>query len=438
MASIHPLPGWRYDPGVVDYAEVVTPPYDVISPAMQDELYAKNPHNAVRIIFGREQDDDNEQNNKYTRAATCLDAWREEKVFIQDKPSVYLYEQSFSDGETSYTRRGFFCRVLLSEWGEDGVYPHEKTLAGPKVDRLNAMRAVRGNPGPVFGLLTDSEGAISECLKTLVAYEPVMDIKDHDEVRNQMWVVDQPETIEKLTSLTVSEQVFIADGHHRYETAIAYRNEVREKIQAAGQTPPPLGELDSDYVLMLVVAESDPGLVIWPTHRLVHDVANFSAVDLLTRAAEHFSLKKMPDQAALAKALKAATVPALGIVLPDSFHLATLKDLAVMETRAPDAPEAWQTLDVSVLHLLILEDLLGIDEGKLLRKENIIYSRSLAESVHLAQSGEQGVQVGFLMRDEATTMAQVRAVASAGAVMPQKSTYFYPKVLSGLVFHLFW
>ncbi len=436
MPEIQAFQGWRYDPGRVDYSDVTAPPYDVIGAEEQEALYARSPYNTVRLILNREEEADTPQNNRYTRAATHLDAWREEGLFQQDKPALYRYEQTFDADGATVSRTGFFARVLLGDWGENGVYPHEKTLAGPKVDRLNLMRAVRGNPGPVFGLLSDAEERLPGLVRDLASYDPVADFEDDAGVRNRLWVVDDPERYGPLLKAARAESIFIADGHHRYETALAYRNEVREAMRAAGRTPPELGELDCDYVLMAIVPETDPGLVIRPTHRLVYGVPEEAVGALPESAAAHFEITPVPDPETIRRSLETAAKPAFGLVLPDGMHVLTLRDPSVMDTRAPDAPRAWRELDVSVLHLLLLEDLLGIDEGKLLRKENIIYVKNDAEAIRMARAGESGVQAGFLVRP--TEMRQVQAVARAGAVMPQKSTFFYPKILSGLVFHLFW
>lgn len=436
MPTVQAFCGWRYDPDKVSYADVVTPPYDVIDDAMQDKLYENHPRNCVRLIYGKQNESDNDQDNRYTRAAGHLDAWREEGLFVQDQPSIYLYKQTFESEGESLTRTGFFARVLLGDWGEQGVYPHERTLAGPKVDRLNLMRAVRGQTGPVFGLISDLDGTMTKHLSGIDGGAPLASISEDSGVVNNLWVVNDPAAINAIQDAALSQNIYIADGHHRYETALAYRNEVREKIRASGQQPPALGELDSDYILMAIVPDSDPGLVIWPTHRLVHGVSDFDPDTLLTGCREFFDVTAVDDAQALQPILDKAKKPTFGLILGDRSYALTLRDDTAMETRAPDAPEAWRELDVSVLHLLILEDLLGIDEEKLLRKENIIYSKKAEEAITMSQEGREGIQAGFLMRP--TEMAQVRAVAGAGHVMPQKSTFFYPKILTGLVFHLFW
>lgn len=435
MPSIQPFTGWRYDPAKADYAKTSMPPYDVVDEDYQDRLYKKDDRNSVRIIFGKQYDTDTDADNRYTRAATHLAAWQEDGTLIKDKPAIYVYEQTFSADGNDYTRRGFFARVLLSEWGEDGVFPHEKTLSGPKIDRLDLMRAVRGNPGPVFGLLTDPSGDISRSLHELCKFEPVASFQGDDGVNNHFWVLDNLEQAASFTGGCSLEQIFIADGHHRYETAINYRNEVREAMQAAGQTPPALGELESDYLMMYIVPDSDPGLVIWPTHRLVYGVDEADVQSLLEKLPENFDIEKMDDKDKLLWKMGESKLPAFGMLLNNEMYYVGLKDAAIMDARAADKCEAWRELDVSVLHLLILEDLLGIDEGKLLRKENIFYSKAVDESLRMAEGKEKGVQCGFLMRP--TTMEQVRNVSRSGEVMPQKSTYFFPKILSGVVFNFF-
>ena len=435
MPVIQPFPGWRYDPAQADYAKVSMPPYDVVNDEYQNTLYKKDLHNSVRIIYGKIFETDNENDNRYSRAATHLDQWREEGLIIQDKPSVYLYEQEFTADGVTYNRHGFFVRVLLSEWGEAGVFPHEKTLSGPKEDRFRLMQAVKGNPGPVFGLLTDPDGKISEELAALYTDAPLADFTGDDKVRNKFWVLDDAEKATSFCELCSLGQIFIADGHHRYETALNYRNSVREAMKAAGQTPPELGKLDSDYLLMFVVPDSDQGLVIWPTHRLVYGVRDDSVANLISTLTVNFDVRKENDKTRLIHDIEENQTPAFGLLLNNDMYFVSMKNPEIMQTRAADKCAAWQELDVSVLHLLILEDLLGIDEGKLLRKENIIYSKDADEAIRMTQKHENGIQCGFLMRS--TTMEQVKNVSYAGEVMPQKSTYFFPKVLSGMVFNLF-
>ncbi|MCL2000006.1 MAG: DUF1015 domain-containing protein [Planctomycetes bacterium] len=435
MSSIFPFPGWRYDHGKVDIRKILAPPYDVIDECEQERLYARDDKNVIRLTLGRKQENDSPYDNRYTRAASHLDTWRSNGLFLQDRPSVYLYEQEFSSGGREYVRRGFLARVRLSEWGHEGIHPHEKTLSGPKQDRLELMRATRGNLEPIFGLLADPKGEVASMLAMLVDYEPCLNVRDDAEVKNRIWVVDDQELIHRLLSLMPTPEIFIADGHHRYETALAYQTEIRRKMRAAGQVPPLRGDLDCDYILMLIVPDSDPGLVIRPTHRMVYGLPDFAPAKFLAACEKNFIVAPTVRHK-LESELEANELPCFGFAYEDKLFILLLRNRHPMEELFPAAPEAWKALDVSILHALVMDELLGIDEGKLLRKENIIYSNNLDETLMRTKSGDNGVQCGFILR--ATPMRQIRNIAEAGAVMPQKSTYFYPKPLSGTVFYLFW
>lgn len=444
MEPIQPLASYRYNPARVDPARVVAPPYDVIDDAEQNALYERDPHNVVRLILGHVRPDDTPQNNRYTRAAATLDAWRDESVFVHDRPSYYIYRQRFPrfgpHGGPTVERTGFFARVLLSPWGEGGIHPHEKTLAGPKEDRLRLMRATGGNLEPVFGLLADPQARCAQALTGLAsAGRPLVDVRDDDGCQHELAAVDDPAALRLLQgALGERPTLYIADGHHRYETALQYRDEVRAAMREAGRTPPPEGELDCDYILMLVVPDSDPGLVIWPTHRVVHGLPDFDLEAFLAKAAKTFTVRPFGGSLdALTVAMAAMPEPAFGFLAPGGkrWLLALDTEGDPMARRRPDADPAWRALDVAVLHTLLMEDLMGIDEGKLLRKENVRYFRYADETADAVDAGADGAQAGFLVRP--TTMAQIRAVSDAGAVMPQKSTYFYPKALSGLLFHFF-
>ncbi|MFH0909972.1 MAG: DUF1015 domain-containing protein [Planctomycetota bacterium] len=434
MARLSGFDGWRYNPERVDPARVIAPPYDVIGPEEQAVLYARDPRNVVRLILGREYPGDNDANNRHTRAAAHLAAWREEGLLFHDKPAVYLCEQTFShEGETR-TRRSLFSRVLLEEFGKGDVFPHERTLAAPKADRRKLMRACSADLSPVFGLLSDDDGAFLRALEKAVDWQPTLTTLSDDGSRTRFWVIDHADKVAALSRLAEPRKIYIADGHHRYETALAFRDEYREALKAAREPLPPMGELSSDWVLMACVPLSDPGLAIFPTHRLIHGVAGFDGVRLLKACGKSFSVEPL-DEEGLRKALAAPGGPAVfGLALGEKLYFVTLKDPAVMDARAPDKPEPWRRLDLAVLHLLILEDILKIDEEKLLQKENVRYERDFGETLRLAAE-DPSVQCAFLVRPN--TMDEVRAVSHAGEVMPQKSTYFFPKFPSGLVFYLF-
>ncbi|MDR0867579.1 MAG: DUF1015 domain-containing protein [Planctomycetota bacterium] len=433
MPLIQPFAGWRYDPGKVDYAKVATPPYDVIDAAQQTALYQRDDRNLIRLILGREFPTDTDADNRYSRAAAHLDAWRAEGLFVGDQPAIYVYQMDFTLGEETVSQRGFFARVLLSDWSTGGIYPHEKTLSGPKADRLKLMRATRGNLEPVFGLLTDPTGGVSQSLYQMCDYDTAADFTDGDGVRHRLWVLDSPAAAEFCRGCG-REHIFIADGHHRYETALNYRNEVRDAMRRAGQPVGEFGALAEDYIMMYIAPDSDPGLAIFPTHRLLYGVAGLDT--LLKRLTTNFTVAKVADLTALRKKMSEHLAPAFGWITGAGMYFVGLDDDAVMNTRAADAVPAWRKLDVAVLHLLILDDLLGIDEDKLARKENLFYTHSAEDALNAVKTKRDGIQGAFLLRP--TTMEQVRQVSRAGATMPQKSTYFYPKVASGMVLNFFW
>jgi len=434
MPTLAPFRGWRYDPDKEDLDRVLAPPYDVIDPEEQAALYARDPHNVVRLVLGLQYAEDNEADNRYIRAAGHLAAWQQQGVLVQDPPALYACEQTFSFQGREHRRRGLFARVRLEPFGAGSVFPHERTLSGPKQDRLELMRACRGNLSPVFGLLTDSGNTVRDRLEQVAQTPPTIDVADDSSGRTRMWTLTEAQAAADLCRAAGPEKVYIADGHHRYETALNYRDEVRRGFTEAGAEPPAEGEHPADWVLMMCVPVTDPGLVIGPTHRLVHDVADFAAQRLLDGLAERFEVAPASADAVREALSRTGPPPAFGLAVGTDLYLARLRDAGAMDARAPDKPPAWRRLDVAALHLLVLEDLLGIDEGKLLRKENVDYARDLDAALARAREDE-AVQCAFLVRP--TTMDEVRAVSESGEVMPQKSTFFFPKIPSGLVLNLF-
>ena len=434
MPPIKTFTGWRYDPGKADYAQVTTPPYDVITPQMRNELYKKNDRNAVRIIAGREFSADNNCDNRYTRAAAHLDAWRSEGLFIQDKPAIYVYQQEFTVAGKKHARRGFFAQVLLGDNGTNGIYPHENTLSVPQNDRTRLTRALRAQAEPVFGLLTDPTGDISRSLYAMCQYAPVTDFLDDCGIRNQFWVFDDPQQAPAFCTGCSQEAIYIADGHHRYAAAVSYRNEVREAMKKAGQTPPALGELPEDYIMMYIVPDSDPGLTILPVHRIISCINGLET--LPPRLAENFTMEKCPTVAALTAKMDTAVTPAYGWIYHGEIYFLALKNPDIMTRRAADSNPAWRGLEVAVLHTLVLRDLLGVNENQPPFSENIHYTSDLQTALNAAGRESDSRTCAFVLRPP--TMAQVRELSRAKAMMPSKSTFFFPQPLSGMVFNFFW
>lgn len=439
MATLQPFPALRFNPRRINgpLASVVAPPYDVISWEDQDRLHKKSPHNVIRLILSRQYDGDGPGDNRYTRAAKTLQTWLDDEVLVEDaQPAFYVYEQTFetaggpSSGARRLVRRGVLGALQLEPFGEGCVFPHEETFSAPKADRLNLVRECRANLSPVFGLVTDADSAVVRLLARATAQaQPDAEVTEESGVLNRLWVLSEPEFCEALRQALAPRKVFIADGHHRYETACTYRNERR----AHDSQPGSKRERAYDSVLMMLVPVSDPGLNILPTHRLVQAGAGFSAQQFLSKSAELFERQPATEAALRALAGEEGGPPKFGLVLAGGgkFILAAQPGCeAAMARTAPDRSAAWRGLDVAVLHELILRGLVGLNGAEVPHKHGITYTKEVSEVfARMAPQGE--FDLGFVLRP--TRIEQVRAVAEDGERMPQKSTYFYPKLLSGLV-----
>lgn len=431
MAKIAPFRGIRYNPDKVgDLSKVISQPYDRVRYGLQDEYYNLHPQNIVRIIKGKEREGDGPENNVYTRARDNFHAWLAEGYLRRDpEPCLYVYHQTFTlpNGEER-TRRAFIAALELVEFDEGIVLPHERTLSGPKADRLNLMRATEANFGQIFMLYPDAENRINALFDAAIAgREPDADVRElyEKDVRQQLWVVRDPEVIARVVAeMAPKRGLIIADGHHRYETALNYRREMRQKH------PDAPANAAFNYRMVTLVSMDDPGLTILPTHREIHDYTAKTTAQILADAAAYFEVTPMDDRAALEAALAQATPDAPRIGCYDgAYHLLTLKDLSVMDEIAPDRIPAWRRLDVSILHELLIERVLGISKEKVAAKENINYHRDLDLAISKVDSG--AAQCVFIMNP--TRMTDVKACSEQGEKMPQKSTDFYPKVITGLV-----
>jgi uncharacterized protein (DUF1015 family) len=421
--EIAPLRGVLYNQEKVHIDDVVAPPYDVISPEQQAKLYDRNPYNVVRLILGREED-------RYASAARHLSDWLKAGILVRDEqPAVYLLTQSFDeDRGKTVVRKGFIALCRLVEFEERIILPHEKTLAKPREDRFRLLKATNSNFSQIFSLYSDPEKQVDRLLNGYLQEPPVIDVT-FENVQNRLWRLLDPEKIRQLRELMSSKQALIADGHHRYETALAYREYCRTN------NPHHTGNEPYNYVMMFFTNVDDEGLVIYPTHRLVHSVKGLMAKDFLGRISEHFILREFKDNDALLKALQSTSVRSFGMKIqgePTSY-LATLKPtVTAAQVVNDDLPEEVRELDVTLLNSLVLRDLLGISVEAQEQKLNIDYVKSAPEAFAAVESG--AAQIAFVMNP--TKIQEVRDVAKAGYTMPQKSTYFYPKLLSGLVINL--
>jgi len=428
MAEIAPLTPLRYDLTRAPLASVIAPPYDVISEADKKELAARHPNNVVRLILP-----DGEGDAKYPRAAALLDEWLKAGVLVRDnEPAFYRYDQSFlPPGQTagkSITRRGFLAAVRLHPFSERVILPHERTLSGPKEDRLKLFRATRTQLSPGFMLYSDPRSELDAPLET---GNVVTEFATPDGVHHVLAKVTARDAVMAIVDQLRRGTLLIADGHHRYETAVHYRDEISAQNAGAGE------HAEHKYFMTFLVNGDDPNLVVFPTHRLVHSLPSFDYEAMLAKAEPLFTVSRRTDSPSadvLLEWLKSApSRPAFVAAVGTRAALLALKpevDLGAHPTLGPLVPALRKT-DVAVLHSGVIENLLGVSQEAQANKTNIRYPQDARAALAELRSG--AAQVLFLM--SATPVAQVRDVAEAGEVMPQKSTFFYPKVPTGLAIH---
>ena len=448
MADIRPLPGIRYAPGS-DLAAVVTPPYDVISPEAQARYYERSPENIIRLELGRDEPDDDELDNRYTRAATTFADWRLRGVLQQDTPALYLYEQQFTALGGERRRMSLLARVRVEPWEAGVVLPHERTLSKPKSDRLKLTRATAATLSPIMALYDDPQGALAQALAATSAREPDLAFRDESDEAHRLWIIRDAELIERVAAFFRDRQLYIADGHHRYETALAYREELREARHEL-----PLEDA-VNFTLMALSAIEDPGLVVLPTHRIVRGVPEERLAEFTRDLAGLFESEPLiagalndleeVDAGAVTRALADASDggarTAFALIAPDGVRLLRQTDAgrAAMDERtgeAAHASEAWRALDVAVLHELVLARGLSVSEQAIRAGEHVTYTRDAQAALDAVRSGADGAQLAFLLNP--TPPAAIRDVARAGDRMPQKSTYFYPKLITGLLINPLW
>jgi uncharacterized protein (DUF1015 family) len=409
MADLQPLRTLRYEPAAVgSLADVIAPPYDVVDDAMRAELASRSPYNVVHVDLPR----------SYDEAAATMTDWRSRGVLVQeDEPAVWVLRQDYTDpAGASRTRTGFFARVRVDEYGPGRIRPHERTHPGPKEDRLRLTRATRTNLSPIFALFPDADGIAARAGAQITGGDPFATV-DGD----MLWRSSDEHLIAELQMALADAELLIADGHHRYETARVYADEIG-------------GEGDHRYVLMLLVALSDPGLLVFPTHRLLTGLKNDPEKQIAIRDVLRgdFEIEELGDTSQLEPPAGDGQVT-FGYM--DSFFKrpfrVTLKDQAIADHALEGLPEPYRRLDTAVLEALVLRGALGMSEDDISHLRGLDYSKDLDDAIQAVESGR--ADAGFFMR--ATPVDQVREVAATGASMPPKSTYFYPKVPTGLVFN---
>jgi len=419
LATVRPFQGIFYDPHRVDLSRVVAPPYDVISPADQRRYYQQDPHNVVRLIAGDVHAADTPEDNKYTRAAAFFRQWLADGILHRESsPGLHVYRHRFVDPTDGRQRerQGILGVVELEPFGR-GVLPHEQTHARAKADRLSLTRAVVANLSPVFALYEDPQSAVRPVIATAVAESPRLSITGEDGDQHTIWSINGAERFHKLAEVFRTSRLYIADGHHRYETALNFRNKQRVDHPDA---PP---DAAFNYVLMLLVDMADPGLTILPTHRLLHDFERFDPA-LVDRLARRHRVIPRRDRAELLAAMQEPTAS-------HRIGIAVTSTRATVDIGSADAADPVSRLDVSVLHREILQRELGLEPDELESERYLSYSRDVATLLDRVETGAG--QAAFLLRPPA--VSNVVEVARAGQVMPQKSTYFFPKPASGIVFN---
>jgi len=415
MADIQPLRALHYDQSLVGaLADVTSPPYDVIDAKQREELLERSPFNVVAVDLPKGEPD------PYASAGELFEAWQLQGVVVRDpEPSLWAHTQTYTgpDGQQR-TRRGFFCRVRIEGYGPGRVRPHERTHPGPKEDRLQLMRTTRANLSPIFSLFSDPAGAAWKALEPATENAPWGEVSDGDGTTHRLWRVNDPARIAAVQDATRDVELLIADGHHRYETANTYADELG-------------GDGEHRYVLMCLVALEDPGLTVFPTHRLVRGLDRERLQALRDTLRRDFEIVEVPLEQI---APEPGTGPLrLGYI--DSHHQQayrlTLKDQAIADAALPGFSDAYRSLDTGVLEALLLKGALGLSDEDISHFNGLFYARSTEEAVAMVRSGEW--DAAFLMRP--TPVSQVRDVAASGENMPPKSTFFYPKLLTGLLFN---
>lgn len=421
MPEIKPFRGILYDTAAHRPESVMAPPYDVIGPELREALYQRSPENIVRLILSKEAD-------PYASAARDFAEWKRRGVLVQQpQAAIYLLAQTFElpDGK-SVRRTGFIAACRLEEFSKGTVFPHEKTLAKPKEDRFRLVSAAHAMFSQIFSIYADPKLTMDALMEPWMEREPSVDLV-YDGVRNTLWACDDPVLFLAASDLLRHQKVVVADGHHRYETALLYADAMRMK------NPSHTGKEPYNFVPMFFANVHHSGLQIFPTHRVLHDLPGFDQDELLRRLGELFSVEQHPDAETLARALGQESRHAFGLLLPRSPKFSLLRWKARRVPGRAGEPEVVSQLDVSILHGTIFRTMLGLTEEMQTQKLHLDYVRTASEAVAAVAGGK--AQAAFLMN--ATRIEQVRMVAESGSTMPQKSTYFYPKLLSGLVTYSF-
>jgi uncharacterized protein (DUF1015 family) len=435
MADVQPLRGIRYNREIVgDLSQVITPPFDVISEQAQQRYYERNPYNMIRLELGKESEKDTSLDNRYTRAAATYADWRLYGVLRQEQlPCFYLYQQAFTQGGKSYSRTSLLARVRLEPWSARIILPHEHTLAKLKDDRLRLLRACATNFSPIMCMYDDPQSRMRRLLANY-AVNPAIQIIDEVGEAHRLQPISDPRQIALIQDFFSERQLYIADGHHRYETALNYRNETLAKRKE-------LYKNDAvNFVMMALIDVDDPGFLVLPTHRVLSGLTAAMLNKLIAeQPGRYFTLRDLGEGRSVAEimvelAKAGANQPSLVISTPERKILLALNEQGRQRMAESGHSTAWNNLDVAVAQMLVLEDLLGISADDMTKGNYVRFTSEAGEALRAVETGN--AQAALLLNP--TRVRQVVDVALADDRMPQKSTYYYPKLITGLVMNPLW
>ncbi len=433
MAEIRPFRGVRYNKSKVgDLSEVICPPYDIITPQMEEELHNCSQYNFIRIEHGRQLPQDRALDNKYIRSAAILEQWLKQGVMITDEvPAIYLHDHYFIHQGRQYRRRGLTVRVRLEEWHRMIVRPHEGTLAGPKSDRVSLLGMLKANTSPILAMFEDRKGQLSSLLAMEESEEPIISLGSSNGERHNVWAITEPQVVKLICSLFNGKPLYIADGHHRYESALTYQHERRAYSSSVS------GDEAFNFVMMTLVDFADPGLIILPPHRLLRGLSASSLASLITNLKSFFDIMELPlDMPGVEQQVDNLLASSDRIRLAlfglkgKQLLVLTLRDFTAASKLMPYFhSELYKRLDVSVTDHIILEELLGLASSQ--EEVRIAYNYDREDAISKVKAGQY--QLALILSPLRTEV--IKAIADAGDRMPRKATYFYPKIPSGLVFN---
>lgn len=443
MAEIYPFKGIKYNLKNEDLANVITPPYDVITQEEQEIFYNKHSYNFIRLILGKEFISDNEKDNRYIRAANYLHEWLDKKILIQEeKEVIYIYKQAYYFESSYKIRTGFVALIKLEDYEKGIICPHEETLSKPKVDRLILIRTCRANLSKIFALYQDSQFVINQILEEESnKTSPIIDTIDYQGIRHMVWIISDRVVQTKIIKEMAPKQIFIADGHHRYESALNFRNEMR------GITGDYSDRYSYNFVMMNFINMEDPNLTILPAHRLIRGL-KIDVNHLEKKIDYYFNIKSLnfsshkatdwqKDSLFYEMKMRNSTEHVFGMYIPSVFkyYLLVLKDHKIMNKLIPDKKKSlvWKKIDVVILHYLLIEYILELKTKILEHEHNILYIKDKEEAFKLLEEGKY--QLGLFINP--TKIEEIKAIAINQEKMPGKATYFYPKPASGLIIYKF-